>query len=265
MAAQVNCAKNRSTNRYYMTIILKTERLTKKFGGLTAVDHVNMTLSKGELRCIIGPNGCGKSTLFNLITGTYKPTSGRIAFKSKDITGKPVHIIGRMGIGRKFQVPGIFNQLTVYDNIRVPFFRDQRRSLFLKPRKDSDIHQKITALLQKINLDDKACLPAIHLAHGEKQWLEIGMVLARRPQLMLLDEPTAGMTAAETRKTAQLIRNISREEKMTILVIEHDIGFVREIASRITVLYKGAVFKEGSYETIQSDEAVRKIYLGKSR
>ncbi|MCP4628340.1 MAG: ABC transporter ATP-binding protein [bacterium] len=248
-----------------MTIILKTEGLTKKFGGLTAVDHVDLTLDEGELRCIIGPNGCGKSTLFNLITGTYKPTGGRVSFKGRNITGKPVHIIGRMGIGRKFQVPGIFNQLTVYDNIRVPFFRDQRHSLFLKPRKDSGIHQKIMALLQKINLDDKAGRPAVHLAHGEKQWLEIGMVLARHPQLMLLDEPTAGMTAAETQKTAQLIRNISREEKMTILVIEHDIGFVREIASRITVLYKGAVFKEGRYEKIQSDRSVRQIYLGKRR
>lgn len=121
------------------------------------------------------------------------------------------------------------------------------------------------SLLEKINLADKAHLPAIHLAHGEKQWLEIGMVLARRPRLMLLDEPTAGMTVTETHKTARLIRDISREEKITILVIEHDIGFVREIASRITVLYKGAIFKEGSFEKIQNDESVREIYLGRSR
>ncbi|RTZ98385.1 MAG: ABC transporter ATP-binding protein [Deltaproteobacteria bacterium] len=247
-----------------MGSLLETKSLTKKFGGLTAVDHVNLTLEKGELRCILGPNGCGKSTLFNLITGVYTPTAGHVFFEGEDITGKPVHIIGRMGIGRKFQVPGIFDQLTVFDNIRVPFFRDQRRSLFFQPRRESGIDDRIMALLEKISLVDKANLPAVHLAHGEKQWLEIGMVLARRPRLMLLDEPTAGMTVTETRKTAQLIRDISSEEKITILVIEHDIGFVREIASRITVLYKGAVFKEGSYEDIQSDESVRRIYLGRS-
>lgn len=247
------------------TTILETRGLTKKFGGLTAVDHIDLSLAGGELRCIIGPNGCGKSTFFNLITGNYRPTEGQVIFEGNEITGKPVHIIGRMGIGRKFQVPGIFNQLTVYDNIQVPFFHDHRRSLFFKPGKNSDIHQKIMALLEKINLVDKADLPAINLAHGEKQWLEIGMVLARQPRLMLLDEPTAGMTVTETHQTAALIRDISRKEKISILVIEHDIGFVREIARRITVLYKGAVFKEGSYETIQTDESVRRIYLGRSR
>ncbi|MEN8243856.1 MAG: ATP-binding cassette domain-containing protein [Thermodesulfobacteriota bacterium] len=248
-----------------MPTLLETRGLTKNFGGLTAVDHVDLTLAEGELRCILGPNGCGKSTFFNLITGSYKPTAGQVFFEGNDITGKPIHIIGRMGIGRKFQVPGIFDQLSVYDNIRVPFFRDQRQSLFFSPRKGSGIHQKIMALLEKINLDGKANHPAINLAHGEKQWLEIGMVLARRPRLMLLDEPTAGMTVTETHKTAQLIRDISKGEKITILVIEHDIGFVREIASRITVLYKGAIFKEGSYETIQADESVRRIYLGRRR
>jgi urea ABC transporter ATP-binding protein UrtD len=248
-----------------MTTILETKALTKNFGGLTAVDHVDLTLARGELRCIIGPNGCGKTTLFNLITGVYKPTAGQVFFEGNNITGNPAHIIGRMGIGRKFQIPGIFEQLTVYDNIQVPFFRDQHRSLFFKPRKDSGINQKIMKLLEKIDLEDKADQLAINLAHGEKQWLEMGMVLARRPRLMLLDEPTAGMTITETHKTAQLIRDISREEKMAILVIEHDIGFVRAISSRITVLYKGAVFKEGRYEEIQADESVRKIYLGRSR
>lgn len=248
-----------------MATVLETKALTKNFGGLTAVDHIDLTLEEGELRCIIGPNGCGKSTFFNLITGVHKPTEGQVFFRQKNITGKPVHTIGMMGIGRKFQVPGIFDQLTVYDNIRVPFFRDQKHSLFIKPRKESNIHQKIMALLQKIDLDEKADHLAVHLAHGEKQWLEIGMVLARGPSLMLLDEPTAGMTIAETRKTARLIREISKEEKITILVIEHDIGFVREIASKITVLYKGAIFTQGSYEKIQTDESVRKIYLGRSR
>jgi urea transport system ATP-binding protein len=245
-----------------MPIILETKALTKKFGGLTAVDQVNLTLSEGELRCILGPNGCGKTTLFNLITGTFKPTAGQVIFSDTDITGKPPYLIGRLGISRKFQIPGIFDQLSVYDNICVPLFADQRHTTFFKSSKKRGIQQKISALLKRINLEHKSSEPAINLSHGEKQWLEIGMVLAKKPILMLLDEPTAGMTAAETHKTAQLIRDISSNENITILVIEHDIGFVREIASRITVLYKGAVFREGSYETIQKDQAVRKIYLG---
>lgn len=248
-----------------MSTILATKALTKKFDALTAVDHVNLTLAENDLRCIIGPNGCGKTTLFNLITGVCPPTGGQVFFQGDNITGKPVHVIGRMGIGRKFQVPGIFDQLSVYDNIRVPLLYHQRRPRLLKSRQKSDLDQNIIALLEKINLADKAHQLAASLAHGEKQWLEIAMVLARRPRLMLLDEPTAGMTVAETHKTAQLIRQISNEEKIAILVIEHDLGFVREIAGKITVLFQGAIFKEGSYETIQTDAAVQKIYLGRHR
>ncbi len=248
-----------------MPPILETKNLSKKFGGLTAVDHVNMILGHGELRCIIGPNGCGKTTLFNLITGFHKPTEGQIFFAGGDITYKPVHMISKMGIGRKFQVPEIFDQLTVYENIRVPFFSNKRQSMFVTPRVDSISHEQIMQILEKINLSDKVDELATNLAHGEKQWLEIGMVLSSKPRLILLDEPTAGMTANETRQTAQLIQEISREIKISILVIEHDIGFVKEIASRITVMYKGAIFREGNYGEIQADKDVRKIYLGKKK
>jgi urea ABC transporter ATP-binding protein UrtD len=242
-----------------MAVILETRNLTKRFGGLTAVDQVNLRLDEGELRCIIGPNGCGKTTLFNLISGFYKPSEGQVLYNGQDITGKAVYTISQLGIGRKFQVPSVFNQLTVYENVRVPFYFRHRHS------KAEEADQEIMALLTKVNLSDRREDLAINLAYGEKQWLEIGMVLASKPRLMLLDEPTAGMTVAETSKTAQLIRSISLETGISILVIEHDISFVREIAGRITVMYKGALFKEGSYEGIQADSEVREIYLGRQK
>ena len=245
-----------------MSVILETRGLTKRFGGLTAVDSVNLRLDERELRCIIGPNGCGKTTLFNLITGYYKPSAGQVLYHGEDITGKAVHHISKMGIGRKFQVPSVFGQLTVYENIRVPFFFRSRLS---GHQSGENVDQEIVALLERINLVDKQRELAINLAHGEKQWLEIGMVLVSKPQLMLLDEPTAGMTVAETSKTAKLIQSISKETGIPILVIEHDISFVREIASRITVMYKGAIFKEGSYDEIQTEEEVREIYLGRHK
>jgi len=246
-----------------MATILEIQGITKKFGGLTAVNHVDLTLNVGELRCIIGPNGCGKTTLFNLITGYYTPTSGKVYFSGEDITVKPVYVISKLGIGRKFQIPGIFGELTVYENIRVPFFSHQRQSMFVSSRLDADSHKEIMAYLSQINLAAKADQLAQNLAHGERQWLEIGMVLASKPKLMLLDEPTAGMTVTETHKTAELIKEISQTTGISILVIEHDISFVREIASRITVMYKGAIFREGNYEEIQSDDAVREIYFGR--
>ncbi len=246
-----------------MAAILETKAITKNFGGLTAVDHVDLKLEDGELRCIIGPNGCGKTTFFNLISGYYKPSSGSVLFGDQNITAKPVHVISKLGIGRKFQVPGLFNQLTVYENIRVPFFTNQRQSMFVSARVDSDSHQRILKYLSRINLSEKADELAMNLSHGERQWLEIGMVLASNPRLMLLDEPTAGMTVTETRETATLIKEIAHTTGISILVIEHDIRFVKEIASRITVMYKGTIFREGSYEEIQSDAEVRKIYLGR--
>jgi urea transport system ATP-binding protein len=245
-----------------MALILETKSLTKRFGGLTAVDGVNLRLDGRELRCIIGPNGCGKTTLFNLISGFYKPSSGEVLYEGTNITGKSVYKISELGIGRKFQVPSVFSQLTVYENMRVPFFF--RHRLFDSHGSENS-HLEIMELLEQIKLADKREEIAINLAHGEKQWLEIGMVLASRPKLMLLDEPTAGMTVGETSKTARLICEISQQTGISILVIEHDISFVKEIASRITVMYKGNIFKEGSYEEIQTDEEVREIYLGRQK
>jgi urea ABC transporter ATP-binding protein UrtD len=248
-----------------MDQILQTKGLTKRFGGLTAVDDVALGLDQGELRCIIGPNGCGKTTLFNLITGALSPSSGRVVFAGTDITGWPVRRISRLGIGRKFQVPAIFEELTVFDNMRIPFWAGKNPSMLGRPRINAANRRRIMDHLEQVNLAEVAGDQATNLSHGQKQWLEIGMVLASRPRLILLDEPTAGMTVTETQATANLIRRILAETGLSILVIEHDIGFVKEVASKVTVMFKGSIFKEGTYDQIQADEEIHRIYLGRRR
>ena len=247
-----------------MESILETKDLTKAFGGLVAVDHVNLSLKKGELRSLIGPNGCGKTTFFNLITGKFMPTEGRIFYQGEDITGLPIHHISQKGIGRKFQVPSIFSTLSVYENIRVPFFSGQKRqSMFLTQTIHKEYHEQIMAILREVRLDQKANELSDNLSHGEKQWLEIGMALAGKPKLLLLDEPTGGMTLGETRATVDLIKKISSNLHISTLVIEHDISFVREIECKVTVMYKGQIINEGTFEEIQKDKTVREIYLGR--
>lgn len=239
--------------------ILEIDRLSQQFGGLKAVDDVSMSLAPGELRCIIGPNGAGKSTLFNLISGAMRPTSGSIQFQGRDITGLPVHRVAKLGIGRKFQVPSIFETLTVRENLGVAAL-DKRLApidLFRRARHG----RAVDDTLARVNLGDRAGVAAGALAHGEKQWLEIGMALMTDPLLLLLDEPTAGMTGDETHQTASLVRALT--DRLTILVIEHDMQFVRDIASRITVLHRGAVLREGTLAEIEGDEGVRDVYLGR--
>ncbi|WP_300462612.1 ATP-binding cassette domain-containing protein [Desulfobacula sp.] len=248
-----------------MAFILETKDLTKQFGGLTAVDKTSLKLKEGGLRCILGPNGCGKTTLFNLISGCYKPTSGKIIFAGQDISGQPVHLINRAGIGRKFQIPSVFNSMTVEENLRVPSSSNWKPSLLRSKNSVPGNRQEILTLLNLLKLTEKTNELAGNLSHGEKQWLEIGMVMASKPRLMLLDEPTAGMTAAETNKTAQLIHQISIETGISVVVIEHDLNFVKKLASRVTVMYKGSIFREGNYEEIQEDKDVQSIYLGRKR
>ena len=247
-----------------MENILKTNNLTKAFGGLIAVDNVNFSLSKGELRALIGPNGCGKTTFFNLVTGKIKPTDGYVYYHGEDITGLSIHQIAQKGIRRKFQVPSIFGSLSVYENVGVPFFSNQKRQpMFVNRNVQKKYHDQIMAVLQDVRLEDKINELADNLSHGERQWLEIGMTLAGRPSLLLLDEPTGGMTLGETRATVDLIKKISNDLHISILVIEHDISFVREIESRVTVMYKGQIINEGTFEEIHMDKTIRKIYLGK--
>jgi urea ABC transporter ATP-binding protein UrtD len=230
--------------------LLRTEALAKHFGGVTAVAGIDMSVAAGELRCIIGPNGAGKSTLFNMVAGTLRPSSGRIRFAGHDIAGRPVHAFSRLGIARKFQVPSLFPSMSVAENLDVA-----------ARRRATDRAERIASMLALLSLQDCASRPAGTLAHGQKQWLEIGMALMADPLLLLLDEPTAGMTNEETGRTAQLLRDL--KGRITIIVIEHDMRFVRALACPTTVMHQGRILAEGSFEAIERDEMVRDVYLGR--
>jgi urea transport system ATP-binding protein len=243
--------------------ILEVENLTKSFGGLTAIDQLSLSVDEGELRCIIGPNGAGKTTLFGLISGSIAPDDGRILFAGGVLNGLTVAEISRRGVGRKFQSPTIFGELTVLENLQVA--RQGRSPLrdLIVSRNSQFAQTSVADILDTIELGDKRHLPAQTLSHGEKQWLEIGMLLATEPRLLLLDEPTAGMTPAETHKTAQLIRRIARQSTAaTTVVIEHDLKFIREIGQVVTVLHHGAILAQGPIDQIAEDQRVREAYLG---
>jgi len=231
--------------------LLAVHELRKRFGGLAAVDGVSFALGDGVLHALVGPNGCGKSTLFNLITGAIRPDSGRVVFAGRDITGLAPWRVARLGVGRKFQVPAVFDDLSVVENLAVPAWVGGR----IAP-------STVAPLLARINLAGRAGVPAGALAHGERQWLEIGMLLASGARLLLLDEPTAGMTVAETAATAELIREIAGAA--TVLVIEHDIGFIRRLDCPVTVMAKGRVLRSGSYADMRADAEVRALYFGRA-
>jgi urea transport system ATP-binding protein len=241
-------------------LLLEVNNLTKYFGGHKAIDSLSLRISKGELRCIIGPNGSGKTTFFNLVTGKYKPDHGSIFFKGNDITGLDIAEICRNGIGRKFQVPNIFDQLSVMDNLSLAVTGKNPFGSLLMNNSKKGQRQELERLLGIIKLFDRRNEKASALSHGEKQWLEIGMVLANRPDLMLLDEPTAGMTTQETQQTVDLVRSLFKEA--TIVVIEHDVDFVREIGGRVTVFHRGAILADGTFSEIAANTTVRDVYLG---
>lgn len=234
--------------------ILETKTLEKHFGGFQAINDLDFQLSPGELRCLIGPNGAGKSTLFKLIIGDHQASSGQIFFKGEEVS--KLHAFERInrGLSIKFQAPSIFHALQTKQNLRIALQRHLDEKL---------VETEMDRLLDLLDLKDVVDKPAAHLSHGQQQWLEIGMAIALQPDLLLLDEPTAGMTPEETQKTGELIQSLN-EDGMTVMVVEHDMGFVRQIAKKVTVLHYGQIFMEGSLSEVENSEDVARIYLGKA-
>jgi len=237
-------------------LALRVEDLTKSFGGIRAVDHLNLTLTQGELRCLIGPNGAGKSTLFGLISGLHRPDAGHILFKGEDITNLQPFQRVRKGLCQKFQTTRIYRALTVAQNLLIA--GGARR---LSRTKSRTKNGRLSWAINTLGLDSESEVPSGELSHSQQQWLEICLALATEPDLLLLDEPTAGMTPEETELTAQFVINLNRQG-LTVLVVEHDMAFVRYIAQRVTVLHYGRIFTEGSLDEIESNHEVRRIYLG---
>jgi urea transport system ATP-binding protein len=243
-----------------LTTVLSVRNLRRSFAGIHALDGVDLAVDRGDLLGIIGPNGAGKSTLFNVITGLLPPSSGRVHLERDDITGLPPHRITRLGIGRKFQVPNVFDHLSVRQNLVVAA-RGRQGIPALLSRGEADLSH-VEAILERLGLEAKDGVLADELSHGERQWLEIGALLANEPRILLLDEPTAGMTMDETRRTEALLRDLS--EGHTVVVIEHNIRFIREVAKRVVVMHRGKVLTSGPIAQIEADDAVRDVYLGRS-
>jgi len=242
------------------TKILRIENLTVSFDGFKAVDGLSMTIAEDELRVIIGPNGAGKTTLLDMICGKTRPTSGSIRFRDIELTRLPDFQIVRHGVGRKFQNPSIYDDLTVGENLElsIPQVNGVWASILFK--RTARVRERIGAIAEQVMLVEQLGMKAGLLSHGQKQWLEIGMLLMQDPALLMLDEPVAGMTARERELTAALLKRVSTGRAM--IVIEHDMGFVGSIAHTVTVLHQGKVLAEGSMDEVQQDERVIDVYLG---
>ena len=240
--------------------LLRTDALTIRFGGLTALDRVNFAVHRDEIRAIIGPNGAGKSTFFNCLTGVLRPSSGAILFNGEDITGLPPNRISQKGIARSYQITNLLPNATALENVRIAA-QSRRHSwnLLSHHRAHRDIAEKAEAALTAVGLLGKAGELAANLSHGEQRTLEIAIALATEPQLLCLDEPTAGMSVAETHETMALVRHIAKD--LTILIVEHDMQVVMELAQRITVFHYGAILAEGTPAQIQQNPRVLEVYL----
>lgn len=241
--------------------MFRVESLRKSFGGLVAVDNVSFELVKGEITSIIGTNGAGKTTLFNLLTGHIRPDSGDIFFKGNRITGLPPHRICKRGIGRSFQKTNIFPRLTVFENVQVALMSWGKKSRNIFVRSKSLMVEETNEILESIGLGDKAHMTAGLLAHGDQRLLEIGITLGSHPDLILLDEPTAGMSPEESRRAVKLVQKIARERNLTLLFIEHDMNVVFGISERVRVMHIGRVIAEGTPEEVRANEEVQRIYL----
>ena len=233
--------------------VLETHSLEKRFGGLRAVAGVDFRIQRGELRCLIGPNGAGKSTFFKLITGQLPATSGHITFEGREITDEPPHMIGRLGIGIKNQVPSVFEGLSVEENL---WLAARRRYSGRRTR------AAVAEVVERLSLGKVMRQTVARLAHGTRQWVDIGMVISQGPKLLLLDEPTAGMAVEEIERTVSLIRDLN--SAASIIVVEHDMQFIRKLNSLVTVFHQGRVIAEDIMENVQRDPRVREVYLGGS-
>ncbi|MBD2508508.1 urea ABC transporter ATP-binding protein UrtD [Nostoc muscorum FACHB-395] len=241
--------------------ILETENVTVSFDGFKALNQLNFSMDVGELRVVIGPNGAGKTTFLDVITGKVQPTVGRVLFKGRNLRSLPEYKIARLGIGRKFQTPRIYLNLTPRENLEITI--NKKKNVFSTLFESSNAVEKnnIKGLLETIGLTPKADIKAALLSHGEKQRLEIGMLVAQSPDLLLVDEPVAGLTDEETYNIGELLLALAQSH--SILVIEHDMEFVRQIAKKVTVLHEGSVLCEGNFEEVQNDSRVIEVYLGK--
>ncbi len=240
--------------------VLAIEDLTVSFDGFKAVDSLNMYIDKNELRVVIGPNGAGKTTVLDLICGKTKSTSGTIKFMNKELTDMAEHEIVRAGVGRKFQTPSIYENLSVDQNLEMSYPRNRNVFKSLVFKRTAEVDAQVKKIAAEIMLTDFLDMEAALLSHGQKQWLEIGMLLMQEPQLLMLDEPVAGMSAKERDETAVLLKKISKNR--SVLVIEHDMDFVEKIADKVTVLHQGKILAEGAMDKVQADENVIEVYLG---
>jgi branched-chain amino acid transport system ATP-binding protein len=236
-----------------VTALLATEGLSMRFGGVTAVDGVTLAVSEGELRCLIGPNGAGKSTFFKCLTGQLRPSAGRIFWRGRDITGADGYVIAGLGVGIKTQVPSLFDGLSAWESVALAVRRHHGERV---------ARTRAAMALERLGIGELADRRVGILAHGQRQLVELAMVIAPEPDLIILDEPTAGMSADETRRTAEVIRELNRSH--AIVVVEHDMQFIRSIAKVVTVFHQGRVLIEAAAEQVFADPRVREVYLGKA-
>ena len=241
--------------------LLNLKNITVSFEGFLALNDLNLSLNKGELRAVIGPNGAGKTTFLDVITGKVKPTKGEVLFKGKSLIGRKEHKIARLGVGRKFQSPRVFENLTVKENLEISVCTPKSPFNLINKKIKNEQLDEIEKLMKIINLSKKMNSKAGSLSHGQKQWLEIAMLLGQKPDLMLVDEPVAGLTDEETDLTADLLKTLSGEN--TVVVIDHDMEFIRRLDSNVSVLNQGTVLCEGTMDTIQNNKKVIDVYLGR--
>ena len=242
--------------------LLYLDGVTVSFDGFRALNALSLVLEPGEMRAVIGPNGAGKTTMMDVITGRTRPDTGRVVFgDDTDLTRLDEPAIAALGIGRKFQKPTVFEPLSVWENLLLALAGDRSPRFALFARKTEAERRRIEAILETTRLAEQRDRRGADLSHGQKQWLEIGMLLAQEPQLLLVDEPVAGMTDAETEQTAQLLREINRTR--SVVVVEHDMAFVRALGVKVTVLHEGAVLSEGSIDHVSADPRVIEVYLGR--